>query len=483
MSMRAARWRLRIVAGTIGLLLVGLAVFNYVRVYCCAPIHLTLSGSDACPLRSQMARTICGEVHDAGISLEAVAGSSSEAICASINKGDLDLGVVLGGFPQGEYKNVRQIASFGVDPLHLLVRRELLTLGPPTLEMLRGKRVSLGESGTNGALLAESLVRFAGLRPSSEQRSGDFRAEHMRETELHMALQAVRRASPASKASFMAILPDAVFVVDTIPAPIVDELVTIGGYQLIPLPFSTALHLDSRRDRGRTRNLLENSRLESVAIPAYTYGVNPAVPPASCETVGLRLLLIGNKHVSSSAIFRLLRTLDGEVASRFHINLTVADQDCEFPLHSGAAAFAKGRKPMIVGELIEPVQNFFSVAGAAAAGAFGVWGFFRGLRAVHPDVYLRKIARIERLARGDEQDVQAPALPRDFIDYLEAQLAVVKQAAIDDYAHRRLVGDEALVGILTLIADTRHLLAQRHHELDYHEQRGADRRGRLADAA
>ena len=108
--MRSARWRLRIVAGTIGLLLVGLAVFNYVRVYCCAPIHLKLSGGDVRPLRSQMALTICGEVHDAGISLEAIAGGSSEAICASINKGELDLGLVLGGFPQGEYMNVRQVA-------------------------------------------------------------------------------------------------------------------------------------------------------------------------------------------------------------------------------------------------------------------------------------------------------------------------------------------------------------------------------------
>ncbi len=481
--MYSARWRLRIAVGTLGLLLVGVAVFNYVRVYCCEPIHLSLSGGDVCPLRSQMARTICGEVHDAGIMLEPVAGGNSEAICESVNKGELDLGLVLGGFPPGDYKNVRQVASFGVDPLHLLVRRELLTLGPPTLEMLRGKRVSLGETGTNGALLAESLIRFAGLKPSTDQRTGDFRAEHLRERDLRMALQAVRRASPTSKAAFLAILPDAVFVVDSIPSPIVDELVTIGGYQLIPLPFATALHLDSRRDHGRSRNLLENSQLENFTIPAYTYGINPAVPPVNCETLGLRLLLIANKQVSSSAVFHLLRTLDGGVADRFHINLTVAEQDSEFPLHAGANAFAKGRKPMIMADFLEPVGNFMSVAGAAAAGAFGVWGFFRGLRAVHPDVYLRKIDRIERLARGDEQDAQAPALPRDFIEYLEAQLAVVKQAAIDDYAHRRLVGDEALVGILTLIADTRHLLAQRHHDLDHHEQRMLERRGRLADAA
>ena len=182
-------------------------------------------------------------------------------------------------------------------------------------------------------------------------------------------------------------------------------------------------------------------------------------------------------------MLRVLRGLDGDVADRYHMDLDVATQTCEFPMHRGAALFAKGRKPLMVGELLEPVGSFFSVAGAAAAGAFGVWGFFRGLRAVHPDVYLRKIARIERLARGDERDIQAPPLPRDFIEYLEAQLAVVKQAAIDDYAHRRLVGDEALVGILTLIADTRHLLTQRRRQLDHDESRSSTSASRLANAA
>jgi hypothetical protein len=251
----------------------------------------------------------------------------------------------------------------------------------------------------------------------------------------------------------------------------------------VSLPYATALRLDNRRDHGNAERQLENSRLESITIPAYTYGINPPAPAANCETLGLRLLLVANKRTSATAILRVLRALDGDIADRYHMNLDVANQTCEFPMHPGAEAFAKGRKPLMVGELLEPIGSFFSMAGAAAAGAFGVWGFFRGLRAVHPDVYLRKIARIERLARGDEHDLQAPALPRDFIDYLEAQLAVVKQAAIDDYAHRRLVGDEALVGILTLVADTRHLLVQRRRQLDHEESHASTGTNRLANAA
>ena len=98
----------------------------------------------------------------------------------------------------------------------------------------------------------------------------------------------------------MAILPDAIFHVDTLPSPMADELVRVAGYQIVPLPYATALHLDNRRDHGHADSQLENSRLESVTIPAYTYGINPPTPAANCETLGLRLLLIANKNTPAS---------------------------------------------------------------------------------------------------------------------------------------------------------------------------------------
>src|SRR4051812_46565805 len=100
---------LKATISTVGLLLVGFAIFNYFRVYCCAPVHLTLSGGNVCPLRSAMAHNICSEVHDAGIVLDHVESTNSEAICTAVDKGELDLGLVLGGFPTGTRPNVRQV--------------------------------------------------------------------------------------------------------------------------------------------------------------------------------------------------------------------------------------------------------------------------------------------------------------------------------------------------------------------------------------
>ena len=70
-------WR-RTAFAIAALLFVAFAVLRGVQVYCSAPVHLTMSGGEACPMRSQMARSICGEVRSAGIELESVKNTTSE---------------------------------------------------------------------------------------------------------------------------------------------------------------------------------------------------------------------------------------------------------------------------------------------------------------------------------------------------------------------------------------------------------------------
>ena len=62
--------------------------------------------------------------------------------------------------------------------------------------------------------------------------------------------------------------------------------------------------------------------------------------------------------------------------------------------------------------------------------------------------------------RGVESEDEAPTAPIELLIYLEARLAQLKQTVVEDYARGRLAGDDALIGILTLIADTRNLLVQ-----------------------
>lgn len=485
MSSRRLSWKIALAASCLGMF--GLAGYNYLVCYCSAPVQLTISGGDVCPLRSEMAQKICGEVRNEGIELSVVRDTNSEAILGDVDARRIDLGLVLGGVPTDQHRNVRQVATLGVEPLHLLVRGELIRSKLArqrgvSLDVLRGTRVSLGERGSNGALLAEGFLQFAGFQLSTPEANGDLHAVYTREGEVIAQLQTWQRAAAPVRAVLAERLPDAFFLVDSLPSPLVDELVKTAGYELVPLPYATALHLNKRRDSAHLPGALDSNRIEPAVIPAFTYGVSPAMPADDCPTFGLRLLLVAHRNVPAKAVLRLLRALDKGLAEQYHVNLDAVGTTNDYPVHPGAAAFANDRKPLTLGQMLEPLTNFLSVLGAGAAGALALYGFVRGLHAINPDVHLKQIDRIERLLQGQESDLEAPQLPLDFIDYLEGRLAQIKQTAIEDYARGRLEKDEALVGILTLVSDTRHLLMQRRNEV-CHQSGGAGRASRLTEAA
>jgi TRAP-type uncharacterized transport system substrate-binding protein len=458
------RMHWRLIGVGFGVLLLCLAGYNYCRVYWAREIHLSWSGGSTCALRTEMAGHICNVVRNAGIALEPRPLATSEEVCEAVESNRLDVGLVLGGFKEGQYKNVQQLATLGVEPLHLLVKSELVT-GSAPLDVLRGRRVQLGEKGTNGEQLAEQFLAFAGIHLPTTGTAGDLEPLCWAEREVVEHANDWRLAAAADRPALAADLPDAVFTVSSVPSPLVDELMKTGAYQLVPLPYATALHLDIRRNHGRQGHWLENDRVEATAIPAYAYGIRPAIPAEDCPTFGLQRLLVANKNVSPQTAYRLLRALESDEVKRYNIDLDESNTNCEFPIQPGAAAYAQGRRPLMLGQVLEPLTNVFSVLGATCAGSLAIWGFLRNLRAVSPEVHLKQIDRIERLLQGSESDESAPKLPLEFVAYLEARLAQIKQAAIDDYARGRLDGDEALVGILTMIADTRQLLMQRRKQL------------------
>lgn len=451
--------RVKVALGLLGLLLCITAANNYLLCYCADAERMTISGGTVCPFREHIAERMSEEITD-GVEITVLPGTNSQSICEAVDNHELDLGIVLGGFPADEYPNVRQVAALGVNPLHLLVRGDSAT-DAPSLNSLRGKRLSLGERGTNGELLARLLLQFAGLSVAAGESRDDFSGEYHSEQELHRLLTNLRAAAPEARAALATQLPDAVFLVDTLPTPLVDELVQIGGYRLVPLPYATALHVDDRRRHRRSDSPLTNRQLEAVTIPAFTYGVEPAVPPTDCPTFGLRLLLVANARTSPTAVRRVLESVSGFLARRHGIELNVDAEHEEFPHHAGVQAYLRGLQPFSLVQWVDNAQRTFSVFGAGLAGVLALWGFLRGRNAVRADKHLRQLDRIERLLRGDERDAEAPTLPAELLDYLETRLAHVKKAAIDDYAAGRLQGDDALVNILTLHVDTRHLLSLR----------------------
>jgi TRAP-type uncharacterized transport system substrate-binding protein len=377
----------------VGVCLLLVAAHHYVKTYHPPTVRLRCSGRNASAASTELARKIIAEVHAEDIELELVAAKNSREICTAVEHRLLDVGVVLGGFPPGKFANVRQVASLGVEPLHLVVRGDLADGDRPTIESLRSARVYLGEHGSNGAALAEDLLQFIGFSASDEVGAGDFEAMYGSEEELLAQIRAFEQALPEEREGLLAKLPDAVFLVGSVPAPIVDGLVKSAGYRLLPLPYATALHLDERRALSQDRPV-ENSRIESIIIPAYTYGAVPACPAKSSETIGLRLLLIAHKDVPASSIERLLTALDKGSFHGIHADFSVTTTAAEFPLHYGAVSYLASQRPFSMNDVMQNLTNAFSMVGAFSAGAFALWSYFRGLRVVSPQYYLQQIDRI-----------------------------------------------------------------------------------------
>ncbi|MEX0642808.1 MAG: hypothetical protein WD468_08920 [Pirellulales bacterium] len=463
MSVRRIAWKA--LGPIVGVLLIGLAVYHYYQIGRRECIRLKCSGRNDCAASSHLAHRIVTEVQKVGIELELVEAQNSHDICVAVEHRLLDVGVVLGGYRAGLFENVQQVASLGVEPLHLVVRSELVQYSEPTIEVLRNCRVYIGEAGTNSASMVKDLLSFAGLRARNSAGTGEFEAVYEAEREIAAQVCNLGQATPEERERLRADLPDALFVCATLPSPIVDGLVKSAGYRLVPLPYATALHLDERRDHGPVVEEVEDDHIEPAVIPAYTYGAAPPVPAQPCETIGLRLLLVAHKDVPKATIHRLLRALDDGTFDEYHAELNVAAPTVEFPLHAGAASYAASQRPVSFDSILESATNALSMVGAFCAGSFALWSYVRGLRTVSPQYYLQQIDRIERLVRGVELEDAAPTAPIELLVYLETRLAHLKQTVVEDYARGRLKGDEALMSILTLIADTRNLLVQTHKRL------------------
>src|SRR5262249_4726741 len=130
----------------------------------------------------------------------------------------------------GDRPNVRQVAVLPIEPLHLLVKKELADQVAARLTALEGKTVDVGDVGTGTHTLAVAVLHFAGLAPQTGGKAGYIPRQLSWEQLCAMPT---------------ADMPDAVFMVSSLPSRRVRRLVDLHGYRLVPLPFGEAFELES----------------------------------------------------------------------------------------------------------------------------------------------------------------------------------------------------------------------------------------------
>jgi TRAP-type uncharacterized transport system substrate-binding protein len=446
----------RVVAG-LSLAAFGLGAFLFFRSNREPTFEFTMSAGSAIELRHEIAKVLVEEAKKDGITIHLVETIGSEESYEKVNSGVIDLALAQGGLGHIGHENVRQVTALQVEPLHLLVKEELYPDVSRNLDALKGKVVNLNRAGSGTHWVALDALRFAGLTPGYETGHGNYVAATLRQQELEKETDREK-------------LPDAVFVVMTIPSKVAKYLVTKQRYRLVPLPFGEAFSLDALNpdaEMARRVNLgpgVDKMHIYDTVIPAFTYQVEPAVPPQPIHTLGTRMLFIANKSVPSRAIARLIDII---FSGRFSytakppLDSQLISLPPELPLHSGTLLYLERNKPLITGDVVNFLEKATTIGAPILGGSLFLWQWFRQRYRRRRDEgfehYIFKVTEIER--RVLQLEMSATLQLRELLQ-LQQDLGHLKSEALARFVAGELEGEELMSGFLAHVNDARNYLAR-----------------------
>ncbi len=444
--------------------------------------HLKITGGRLPGPKQRLAEVLGRESSRLGVRLTVRDCPGSVESLDQVNDGLVDTALVQGGLNSSRWTNVRQVAALHVEPLQLVVRREIFAEVEKNLRALKGRTVTLGEPGSGSEILAREVLAFVGLRAGSPGSPGDYTPMPL----SHRQLLEIK--APAQ-------LPDAVITVSSLPTPMVRHLVSAFGYRLVPLPFGEAFALEDlvpddgpfEVDPQKVRASADKVHLHETLIPAFTYGVEPAVPAKGLPTFGARVLVVTHRDTSGKAVTRLLEAIfltDFAEVARPPLETSLLDLPPEFPLHPGTVEFMQRNKPLIVGDAVDFLEKTSSLTGAILGGLFVSWQWlrrrYRRRRELGFESYLLKVTAIEHQALQYELAAQ---LDLAALLSLQADLGRLKSEAMERFTSGELEGEGLMSGFLTHANDARDYLARLILHARTAIEKQARRQGLSPDAA
>ncbi len=443
---------------SIGLLAVVLGVLLCLYYFQWTPrrqFGLTLTAGSAAGQRHLLAELLAAQVAaESGgrveVTLEPTAGSA-EAL-QRVAAGELDLALLQGGLRPSRSPRVRQVTALHVEPLHLLVRAELHAAADQGLDALRGRQVNLSVAGSGTAALAADVLQFAGLRADH-----DFTATRLSYAELVQADAAA--------------LPDAIFMVSSLPSPVAQHLVSAHDYRLLPLPFAEAYALGGLTrddllgaDGAAGTRRVDRIHVYDAVIPAYAYDVHPPVPGADIHTLGTRLLLVAHERVPRAAVTALLTAVyatDFAQLTNPALTAGVLSLPPEFPYHEGTRDYQRRNQPLIAGDVLESFEQTLNIMAVFFTAAFSLWIWTRQKLRLRRDAnfahYVTRVGEIERHALDLESAAQLRIGP---LLRLRQDLSRLKCEALDRFARGELQRSELMSGFLAQVNDARNYLTR-----------------------
>lgn len=200
-----------------------------------------------------------------------------------MESGAVDLAPVQGGIGLADHKNIRQVATLYVEPLHLLVKEPLEAGVSRNLAALAGHTVDISKPGSGTYLLAAQVLEFSGLQLPHGDQPGDVRTVQGDYGSLLEQMAEFESSSDAEREAVLGDLPDAIFLISAVPSVAARQLVAVGGYRLVPLPFGDAFSLASVEEATDDHDRIAQVFIHSTDIPAFAYSVDPVVPRETCR--------------------------------------------------------------------------------------------------------------------------------------------------------------------------------------------------------
>jgi TRAP-type uncharacterized transport system substrate-binding protein len=421
------------------------------------PRHYCLSITPGSPRtrRTKVAASLAEQLQESRVRLRVIATVGSEEALEKVDSHELDLALVQGGLSSRGLDNVRQVAALHTEPLHLLVKKDLEAAVARDLAALKGKSVNLSQHGSGTYLLSRAVLDFAGLKAPEDGAPGDYVPTTLGKCELAALGEKVLAAPPERRADLVEQLPDAIFLVESMPSDVAQVLIRAADYRLAALPFAEAFSLAEFNDTGTAGARLEPGFIKPDLIPPYMYQVTPAVPDRGCSTLGTSLLLVAHKDVPQDAVYQLVKTVhESHFAIMTHPQ-SLAGTAPEFPLHPGALAYRDRDQPVVPKEVLDVLAKLVTFWLFISATYYALT---RNLlrdptrRFVH---YLREFTQLDLVARGIMGDAEAPAEPAKRVAYLEDKLSRLKAQMINEFSDTKLYREGAMGTVMSLIADTR----------------------------
>ncbi len=415
-----------------------------------ATYHLKLTAGSKGSRRYNEAKVLIEEARKERLIFELSQTSGSEESLDLVDEGKIDVALVQGGIRLRGRDNIREVGLLNVEPLHVLVQKDHIEKARENPAYLKGKRLNLSEKGSGTYLLAREFLRFTGWLDEDGQQQ--FQEMNWGYADIDRRLHRIVAATGSERDKLIAELPDAAFVVSSLPAPIVSRMVRIGGYRLLPLEFAEAfLHEPFDELIVKTCPIAKRHMLVS-KIPRGIYSVNDEVPPESCQTIAARLLVVANKNVPAEVVERFLHVLyEGPLKHRFP-SPTLDKIQPEYELHEGVIEYLAQRQNVMQKFWLSILEQIAAFGSGIAGAIVAAWGYFRYRRLLRFEYYFHEVRRLEAVARGKEDDPDAPTDPHNLELYLQNQLADLRDTAVAELATGKLFGEALVLPILLHIS-------------------------------